>query len=221
MSVNPTTTKTLTTLYIRGNANDFCISYLVRRKKKLTNDRLPLAVVTESIGDLLCLRRCCIYLHHTFPDRDFTHHEVEKCMQIFYLVLQSATFHEQMDENRLDICFEDYNDNFGIFDNSRKKLLKFMFNTPKLLFPCYNINRQGEPDWLKEKKVKYPEYTLEELLDNEWKYIDFCKYWCNLPNYERCRDALVEVSGLTKDCVGHIYSMLQTSVGSRKNNPLP
>ena len=60
-----------------------------------------------------------------------------------------------------------------------------------------------------QEKIRYPEYTLKELLEYEDAYNDFLCHWCNLPNYERCRDALVETTGLNNDCIAHIYSLLR------------
>ena len=177
------------------------------------------SVVKEEIGDILCLRNCCLYLHITFSDRDFTRAEVERCFSIFVLLTQKATHTECMDDKgRCDVCFEDYYVEAGFFTDKRRNVVKFMLQAETLMIACYNINEQGHDDWkcsskwsIERKKtdpvaIKYPTFTLMELLENDWAYDVFVRFWTSVRDHESCRRAFPPY--IPKDIVNYIYEKL-------------
>ena len=60
-------------------------------------------VVTETLGDLICPYRCSLYLHATFAPCVFTTEEVDRCVEIFQLVLRKATDYDFMNDSRVDV----------------------------------------------------------------------------------------------------------------------
>jgi len=174
----------------------------------------PLIVQRESIGDILSLKRCAAYLHDCFPRKTFTAADVQRCYHIFCLGAKKATHVECMDENRTDVCFEDYYLEPGLFPITRRSELKWMFQAKKLVFVCYNVDDQDHDDWecsaewhieQKQADTKYSSFTLKELLQHDWAYQIFCNVWENVRDHEQIRALL---HPLPKDIIDYIFGML-------------
>lgn len=203
--------------YQDGVPEDVTITYLSYESSSWMAAGEPLIVKRENLGDMLSLKRCAEYLHKRFPQKTFTHTDVQRCYHIFLLSIKKETHVEFMDDNRTDVCFEDYYLEPGLFSCARRDDLKYMFKAKKLIFACYNINDQDNDDYKcsvnwdidkKKRDTQYPSFTLKELLQHDWAYEIFCKFWENVRDHEQIRALLYP---LPKDVIDYTFGKL-TSV---------
>ncbi len=211
--------------YPRGKAEDFTVTYLVpieeKRKDFLMND-FPLTVKTEKIGDKLNLRNCALYLHIKFPNKLFSDEEIQKCYSVLSLTLRHCTYYDVMNDYTTEYGYEDFHLNHGVFTRTRCDIVETIYKYEISRFFCYNLSKQDEKGYknlcnsdltLKEKLenitfMKYPFFTLRELLECDEAYNVFYKYWNNLPNYEKTVTTLKEYR-LTKDTINFIFTQLK------------
>lgn len=204
--------------YQDGNANDVVITYLcgVQPFGHRSPDRVHpgLSVVREPIGDKLSMKQCAEYLHWCFPHKTFSHKHVARCYDILLLVIKKATHVECMDDNRTDVCFEDWFLEAGVFTVKRRRELKYMFASKRLTFACYNVNDQDNEDWHdmarqdidQQRGSKYPTFTMKQLLEHDWAYEIFCEFWEKVRDHEETRKVLQPF--FPKDIIDVIFSKL-------------
>lgn len=227
----------------RGNRDDVVVTYLEPLKteefKKIKSydqykheDELYLTVRQEKIGDKLSKRRCALYLHSQFPNKSFSETEIQRCYNIFLLVVRNCTYYDFMTDYRTDFGYEDYHLNHGVFTRERSSLVESFFQTKRCLFLCYNMNRQDEKDYkdfaevnqslpdklLNPTFMKYPVFSLRELLESDIAYEIFYKYWNGLPNYEKTMAVLKEY-GLTRDTINLIFTKIRDEKYKNKEKP--
>lgn len=210
------------TRYEEGTSDDLEFCYLMLNKKEV-------CVVREKMGYLLSMKHCASYLHTNFPRKTFTHEDVLRCYKIFCITVRKANHVEWMNEYRTDVCFDDGCDIiksglFGCYRTKRSIQLFHMLKSQTLAFPCYGIGSgQEEEDWEgvldwdieKKRNAKYPIFTLNELLENDWAYEIFCKYWDSIPDHQDVRDTLTEVImpiRLPKDIVDIIFQQMRCDI---------
>lgn len=168
-------------------------------------------VVTEALGDLICPYRCSLYLHATFAPRVFTTEEVNRCVDIYRLVLRKATDYEHMNDARLDVYWNQpypKGSYYGKVCRRRRVIADSMLYMRKVLLPCYDIDRQEEDGW-EEGSENYPAFTLKELIEDDAKYQQFLAFWTNAQGFEdTCAAIRTACPSLPRDVINHILTIL-------------
>lgn len=236
--ISDTNNPTISIPYPRGNNNDITITYLILTVKLPKNSKtLPrevtknsnlfpksaqekeLQVVTEDLGHILSLRNCSLYLHMTFPNRDFSDAEIRKCFDIFLLIAQKAGGYECINDMRTDFFYDVNKYSIpGLFTIKRKTILEDLFQGRYLIFLSYDPIKQEDKEWIDLNDVKnklehpkileYPTFSLKELLQCEKSYKIFLDFWANLPDHEQVRD-IFRALGLPRDIINYIFKRLR------------
>lgn len=199
--------------YPKGIATDLIITYLSHPSKSGFVVE-PLVVRREAVGKKLSLRRCAKYLHNRFPHKTFSHEHVLRCYHIFWLAAHKATHIDAWYDNCTDVCYETFYTEHGVLRTKRRTELKYMFKAQELSLVCYDIHQQLADEWTsfsdseldERRRCPYPQFTLIELLEHDWAYDIFRRFWEPIPSHEDVR-ALLQPS-LSRDTVDHIFSML-------------
>lgn len=197
--------------YVDEVPSDVTLTYLTHPSKSCFAVE-PLVVKREALSEYLSYKHCARYLQKHLPKNTFTHANVERCYCIFLEAARKATHIECMTDYRTDVCYESFYTEHGVFQVPRARQVQSMFEARKLLFVCYDIHQQtADNEWencielpLKER-AKYPQFTLKELLDHDWAYEMFCKFWGSIPTHEDIRACLAP---LHKDVIDYIFGML-------------
>ena len=179
-------------------------------------------VVTECVGDLLNHYRCALYLHFRYPTKSFTCEEVERCLEILSLAVRKTTHIEWMEENIFNICYDTYYVNYGTFSYKRRMAIGDIMNPSlkRLNFACYNVNRQDEPEWSNKetRQQLYPEFTFEQLMQNDEDFQIYKRFWKSIPDHQMVRNILQ--IWFPKDIINKIicYTVKPHSVGYGEDN---
>lgn len=225
---------TLSVVYPPGNPSDFIVTYLSPKKeKKKEKESLfteygweharkssSLVVTTKKLGHLVDKRRITLYLHSAFSDRVFNRAQVERCYQILKILSQNATMYEMSDDTSIDVFYQYYHKNPGVFTMKRTQMITRLLQCSNFNILCFEVNQQDTDNyidtvtWNIERKQKdetgndFLVFTLIELIDNDWAYKHFYNYWNSLPNHEKCRTLLKKKFKLPNDVVNYIFEQL-------------
>jgi len=144
-----------------------------------------LEVVREKIKYKITPRSCFFYLCSHFPTRKFTLQDVQKCYIIFDLILRKCNFFEHMEIGTTHIGYKEYNKHYGLNDTSKSEYsLELLFNH-SLRIICYDLLNQCS-----ENSKKFV-WSIDQILDNDEKYVHCLKFWSNIIEHQDIRDVLL------------------------------
>jgi hypothetical protein len=138
---------------------------------------------------ILTRRRCALYLHHTFPMRDFSKDKVERCYQIFKLLALKSNGFYMMSAEMNEIHYGDCYSMIGVSINLLEQVINLMYHTRILVIHCYDTKDHSET---KRGSKTYPKYSLKELLQYDENFKIFLNFWTNIPDHQQVRDILKE-----------------------------
>ena len=86
----------------------------------------------------------------------------------------------------------------GLFLTTRRALLTCILTSDTCRIHCYDQDSSS-------KRSKRYSFSVDELVNDETAFARFSAFWAELPNYEKFRAELVNISGLSKDCIDLIW----------------
>ncbi len=160
------------------NPDDFVILY--RYSQELRKESHG-PYIRERLGKQFTKTKCILYLLKFYPMLRPNMAMVKRFREILEELVKKATGIEYMDENSMDIYWEDYYPP-GNFSQNRSEILGDILRGPRLKVACYDVYNQDNEDW--PNQDKYPNFWLDQLLIDNTAYTRFQEFWGNMQEYD-------------------------------------
>lgn len=212
---------------VKNDQQSFSVSYLTpNRPSNHTSSvpsrtvRYPLVVKTEKLETVFNKKTIYFWLNTKYPQRLFSVKDVEKCYELFSLFLKKTNTMDG-DTGYREFYYSWWHLNYGIFTEQRAKIISELFSQNDIRIICYNVDELDQKYGfintfslpLEEKKqhMDLLEFSLIEVLENDWAYDVAIKYLHTIPDFETIYNILHNHLKLSHDIICYIYKFLDDS----------
>jgi hypothetical protein len=188
-----------------------------------SDKKYPLKLQTEQIGHLFNKRRIYFWLICKYPRKRFAIEDVDRCFTILSLFLKKTNTSDGEPELR-EFYYCKWHKNYGVFAKSRQLLINELLSQDEIGIICFDADdAYADENFVETFKMSleekqnnpmyknYLEFSLIEIMENDWAYNTALDYLRSLPDFEGTFHIFHKHFNLPKDLINHIVSFLDSS----------